>query len=80
MSASRMSEANAYNTYAYATGATDFITSIRMRVPSGFWDLGEPSVVFSPASDPVAGEESLSSLSIDRRPRSQARVFCEVER
>jgi hypothetical protein len=68
-------ESNAYNTYSYATGATDFITSIRIRVPSAFWDPGEPSAVFSPAADPISGEEGLGSLSISRRPRSIASVF-----
>jgi hypothetical protein len=66
---------NAYNTYSYATGATDFITSIRIRVPSALWDDGEPSAVFSPAADPVSGEEGGDSLSISRRPRSIASVF-----
>jgi hypothetical protein len=68
-------ESNAYNTYSYATGATDFITSIRIRVPSALWDPGEHSVVFSPAADPISGEEGLGSLSISRRPRSIANVF-----
>jgi hypothetical protein len=65
----------ASNTYSYATGATDFITSIRIRVPSAFWDVNEPGLVFSPAANPTTGEEGLDSLALSRRPRANASVF-----